>query len=53
MLHKDLTANLDMASYKVDVTDDYSVQTCSGYGDDRLGSNVYYAYMYPNFMINR
>ena len=53
VLHKDLTANLDMTTYKVDVTDDFSVQTCSGIGEDRLGSSAFYVYLYPNFMINR
>ena len=53
ILHKDLTANLDMTTYKIEVTDNYSIQTCSGYGDDRVGSNAYYVFMYPNLMINR
>ena len=53
ILHEDLTANLDMKTYKIEITDNYSIQTCNATGDDRLGSDACFVYLYPNFMINR
>ena len=52
-LHKDLASNLDISSYKTEVTDDYSVQMCGGGQDKRVGDRACYAYLYPNFMLNR
>ena len=53
ILHKDLTVNLDLKTYKIEVADNYSIQTCNAIGDDRLGSDACYVYLYPNLMINR
>ncbi|KAM5553652.1 hypothetical protein ABKV19_025741 [Rosa sericea] len=52
--HKDLASGLKFDSYSTKV----SIQECEagskeGGNDDRLGSKVLYAFVYPNFMINR
>ena len=54
VLHKDLTTNIDLRSYKTDVKDFFSIQTVAGNAkDDRIGKAALFAYLYPNFMINR
>ena len=58
VLHKDLTAGLDIDSYKTEVKERYSMQKVKGAETeneqaDRLGKNSVYAYLYPNMMINR
>ncbi|MFQ5512307.1 MAG: aromatic ring-hydroxylating dioxygenase subunit alpha [Candidatus Krumholzibacteriia bacterium] len=62
-LHKGLAAQLDLASYGTHVYDRYSIQSGAGKtghtaepgGDfaERVGKQVLYAWIYPNFMINR
>lgn len=56
VLHKDLTAGLDIDSYKTEVQERYSMQKVQGKENeqaDRLGKSSVYAYLYPNMMINR
>jgi choline monooxygenase len=62
-MHKGLTGQLDVQSYHSEVYEDYSVQTCGvakkekkveGVDfQERLSSAPIYAWMFPNFMINR
>jgi len=54
VLHRDLTTNLDVGSYTTQVEEFHSLQKVGGSGDDdRIGKGAVYAYLYPNFMINR
>merc|ERR1712212_825706 len=54
VLHQDLTTNLDIGSYSTQVEDLFSLQKVSGdNSDQRIGKGAVYAFMYPNFMINR
>ncbi|MCH7548042.1 MAG: aromatic ring-hydroxylating dioxygenase subunit alpha [Candidatus Krumholzibacteriota bacterium] len=63
-LHKGLAGQLDLDSYRTEIFDRYSIQSGagsngsaeSGEGADfaeRIGEEVLYAWIYPNFMINR
>ena len=85
-LHRDLAAQLDLASYRTEIFDAYSIQSGGGVGTDRadaaargdadeaivaseanahadapaggdfasrIGERVLYAWIHPNFMINR
>jgi len=61
-LHKGLAAQLDLSSYRTEMFERYAVQSGSGAaavagtGNDfreRIGDEVLYAWLYPNFMINR
>ncbi len=54
-LHKALASNLDLSSYSLTVTPRCSVQRARGAagGDERVGGNAVYAFMYPNLMVNR
>ncbi|XP_057987930.1 choline monooxygenase, chloroplastic isoform X2 [Hevea brasiliensis] len=57
--HKDLASGLKLDSYSTIIYEKVSIQRCEGGSagseDDfgRLGSKVLYAFIYPNFMINR
>jgi len=54
--HKDLAAGVDMASYTTRLYDGgHSVQSVAGGADadERLGSSAAYAFLFPNFMMNR
>lgn len=53
ILHRDLSANLNIGSYRTEIFDRYSIQSCNGKNDERIGSHALYAWIYPNFMINR
>ncbi|XP_010541097.1 PREDICTED: choline monooxygenase, chloroplastic isoform X3 [Tarenaya hassleriana] len=57
--HKGLASGLDLNSYSTTMLERVSIQECGGGskagedGYDRLGSKALYAFIYPNFMINR
>ncbi|CAH1783946.1 unnamed protein product [Owenia fusiformis] len=55
--HKDLSQLLSLGSYKTEIHDGYSLQMSKGgdhdEGSSRVGSEVIYAHIYPNVMINR
>jgi choline monooxygenase len=52
VLHRGLTSQLDLSSYKTEIFEDYSIQSCGG-KDERIGNEAFYAWLYPGFMINR
>lgn len=63
-LHKGLDAQLDMKSYRTTLFDRFSIQSASSAGEaapvtdsmdfaERIGKGTLYAYVYPNFMVNR
>ncbi|KAI8571382.1 hypothetical protein RHMOL_Rhmol01G0115700 [Rhododendron molle] len=57
--HKGLASGLKLDSYSTTVFEKVSIQRCGGGSVetedkiDRLGSEALYAFIYPNFMINR
>ncbi|KAI4311908.1 hypothetical protein MLD38_036772 [Melastoma candidum] len=57
--HKGLASGLKLDSYLTTLHDKVSLQCCDGgpvdgeYDFDRLGKRATYAFIYPNFMINR
>ncbi|KAK6942438.1 Rieske [2Fe-2S] iron-sulfur domain [Dillenia turbinata] len=57
--HKGLASGLNLDSYSTSIYEKVSIQRCDGgetqTGEDygRLGSTALYAFVYPNFMINR
>jgi choline monooxygenase len=53
--HKDLSAGLDLRSYKVDIYNKSTIQTSlSKEGDSRMaGKGAVYAFLYPNLCLNR
>ncbi|XP_008443631.2 choline monooxygenase, chloroplastic isoform X1 [Cucumis melo] len=57
--HKGLASNLNLESYSTELFETVSIQSCKGGGEskgddyDRLGPEALYAFIYPNFMINR
>ncbi|KAJ6742021.1 CHOLINE MONOOXYGENASE CHLOROPLASTIC [Salix viminalis] len=57
--HKGLASGLNLNSYSTTTYEKVSVQSCDGGSTesedniDRLGSKALYAFIYPNFMINR
>ncbi|KAL6191794.1 hypothetical protein ACLB2K_038183 [Fragaria x ananassa] len=57
--HKDLASGLNLNGYSTTVYEKVSIQMCEGGSTekkddyDRLGSKALYAFIYPNFMINR
>ncbi|MEW4452334.1 aromatic ring-hydroxylating dioxygenase subunit alpha [Bremerella sp. JC817] len=52
--HEQLAAGLEFDGYETHIYDRSSVQICRSSGsDDRLGEKVTYAWLYPNFFINR
>jgi choline monooxygenase len=62
-LHHGLASQLDLDSYRTEIEGRVSLQTCSSGADggkgvgvdfqERLGAGAVYAFVYPNFMINR
>lgn len=62
-MHPTLDAQLDMKSYRTELFDGFSVQSChSAQSRDeridydaemRIGKGAIYAWLYPNFMLNR
>lgn len=52
-LHHDLAAKLDLDAYRTELFETISVQSCAGGDDDRVGADAVYAFMFPNFMLNR
>ncbi|WCJ42313.1 Choline monooxygenase chloroplastic [Euphorbia peplus] len=57
--HKALASGLKLDSYSTTMYEKVSIQSCEGHsngsvdGLGRLGSKALYAFVYPNFMINR
>uniref|UniRef100_A0A7C9CTR8 Choline monooxygenase, chloroplastic n=1 Tax=Opuntia streptacantha TaxID=393608 RepID=A0A7C9CTR8_OPUST len=57
--HKNLASSLNLDTYTTEIFEKVSIQACTGSskenkGDlDRLGSKALYAFVFPNFMINR
>nr|GMD76022.1 choline monooxygenase, chloroplastic [Ipomoea batatas] len=55
--HKSLASDLKLESYSTEIFERVSIQQCLGGTTedefDRLGSKATYAFVYPNFMINR
>lgn len=58
--HKGLASGLMLESYSTTLFDKVSIQQCNGgsarndgFDFDRVGSKALYAFVYPNFMINR
>ncbi|XP_062164249.1 choline monooxygenase, chloroplastic isoform X1 [Alnus glutinosa] len=53
--HKGLAFGLQLQSYSTTIFEKVSIQSCEGGSmkSDRLGSKALYAFIYPNFMINR
>ncbi|KAJ6331808.1 hypothetical protein OIU76_010235 [Salix suchowensis] len=57
--HKGLASGLNLNSYSTTTYEKVSIQSCDGGSTeseddiDRLGSKALYAFIYPNFMINR
>ncbi|XP_073034468.1 choline monooxygenase, chloroplastic [Primulina eburnea] len=56
--HKGLASGLQLDSYSTKMFEKVSIQICEGGATDnqefvRLGSKALYAFVYPNFMINR
>jgi choline monooxygenase len=59
-LHKTLNSQIEMNSYKTILDEKFSIQTCSGKKNindemlkNKINENTIYAFIYPNFMINR
>jgi choline monooxygenase len=52
-LHPGLAAALDLESYRTELFDGFSIQSCGGGGGARIGSEALYAWIYPNLMLNR
>jgi choline monooxygenase len=61
-VHGGLAGQLDLDRYRTEVSERFSVQSCSaaeeprpqgGDSSERIGSSAIYAFVYPNFMINR
>ncbi|XP_054806671.1 choline monooxygenase, chloroplastic isoform X2 [Prosopis cineraria] len=57
--HKGLASGLELDSYSITMFERVSIQSCESSSVkrkesyDRLGKNAIYAFVYPNFMINR
>jgi len=52
-VHGDLASSLDLQRYRTELFDTFSVQSCPGTADERVGTEAVYAFIYPNFMLNR
>ena len=53
MLHKQLTGQLNLGDYRIEVDNGLSIQSGKGKQSDRIGDVALYIWLYPNFMINR
>lgn len=52
--HEGLASGLEMDKFETHIFDRTSIQICDTKGnDERLGEKVMYAYVFPNFFINR
>jgi len=51
-LHRDLADQLSLESYRTELVEHGSIQTCGG-DDPRIGNAALYAYVFPNLMMNR
>lgn len=52
--HEKLAEGLEFGGYETQIFDRSSIQICDSSGkDNRLGEKVMYAWLYPNFFINR
>ncbi|MCO5611383.1 hypothetical protein L7F22_065636 [Adiantum nelumboides] len=52
--HKNLASGLSLGSYSTQVLERVSIQSCKTDSvSGRLGQSAFYAFVYPNFMINR
>jgi len=51
--HKQLSDNLDLSSYAMEIHKKCSLQVVNGKNDKRIGKGAVYCYMYPNIMFNR
>ena len=52
-MHPGLSENLDLHSYTTTLGDHWSMQACGGQEDERVGDQADYAWVYPNFMLDR
>jgi choline monooxygenase len=52
-LHAGLASQLDLESYHTEIDGRVSLQLCAAGGGERVGTGAVYAFVYPNFMINR
>ncbi len=62
-MHPTLDAQIDMETYRTETYDAFSIQSCGSSGErderidydasERIGSGTIYAWIYPNFMLNR
>jgi choline monooxygenase len=53
-LHHGLAGELALADYRTEVFERCSIQSCRGAeADERVGGGALYAFVHPNFMINR
>ena len=52
-MHPGLSENLDLNSYTTTLGDHWSMQACGGQEDERVGDQADYAWVYPNFMLDR
>jgi choline monooxygenase len=56
VLHKALAGQLDLSTYVTELFERVSIQTCrspEGAPTERIGDEALYAFVYPNFMLNR
>lgn len=52
--HESLAKGLEFSGYKTEIFERSSIQTCGTQGTDkRLGDQVMYAWLFPNFFVNR
>lgn len=52
-LHQDLAGKLDLEGYRTTLHGPLSIQSCAGGQDERVGREAVYAFLFPNFMLNR
>ena len=53
-MHPTLAGGLDLKTYRSELGARWSLQTCrSSPGNGRVGDRAHYAWIYPNFMLNR
>jgi choline monooxygenase len=53
-LHHGLAGELELSDYRTEVFERFSIQSCRGaQADERVGGGALYAFVHPNFMINR
>ncbi|MFT6070273.1 MAG: choline monooxygenase [Bacteriovoracaceae bacterium] len=52
-MHPDLASDLSLDSYKTNIFDSYSIQSCDSENTGRVEGRSEYTWMFPNLMINR